>query len=108
MQSVKPKKDLTHACITTKEATPEYCHFLAKTILRDILRLKTTPERLTRVEALVEDLLINKAPSNEDIYQHNCSIARAFIEESLGLAPLPKHIDRFVAFITEFEQGITD
>ena len=77
---------------------------LAKVIIYEVLGLAPTQERLTKMEGVVEDFLLNKFPTPEKIYEQNCSMARVFIEDQLGLAPTPERIERVVEVMVGLEK----
>ncbi len=84
---------------------PQNTSYLANTILKDILRLEATADRVSKLEGCIENLLNDELITEQQVYEQNCSIARLFIEEHLGLDPTPKRIKQCVEFIIKLEKN---
>lgn len=77
---------------------------LSLQIIENMLGLEITAERLSRLEGCLEHLLMEGVMTENQNYEQNCTIARLFIEEHLGLAPTPERINRAVEFIKAMEK----
>ena len=88
---------------SNQKSTIEKCTKLAHTVVHGVLGLEPTSQRISKMQGCIENLLMNEFPTPEKVYEQNCTIARIFIEDQLGLSPTPKRMAQCVDFIMTIE-----